>query len=101
MSAPFGITLYSPIETLSVVQDLGHGSYLIEAPSPHPMFDAYLVRATPALGVVWVKGLGRRHRERQFRDRYPHPNRPAHRAARTKVRPLRKVRLPDERLNLD
>lgn len=58
MSAPFGIILYSPIETLSVVQDLGHGNYLVEAPSPHPMFEAYLVRATPALGVVWVKGLG-------------------------------------------
>lgn len=58
MSAPFGIALYSPIEGLSVLNELGHGSYIVEAPTPHPMFETYLVRATPALGVVWIKGLG-------------------------------------------
>jgi hypothetical protein len=58
MSAPFGITLYSPIETLSVTLDLGHGNYIVEAPRPHPMFETYVALATPALGVVWVKAIG-------------------------------------------
>jgi len=57
MSAPFGIAFYSPLSELTVLEELGQGAYAVQAPTPHPLFDTYLVRATPSLGVVWVKGL--------------------------------------------
>lgn len=58
MSAPFGIAFYAPLTELTVVREIGQGAYAVEAPTPHPLFGSYLVRATPTLGIVWVKGLG-------------------------------------------
>lgn len=58
MSAPFGIAFYAPLTGLTVLQELGQGAAFVEAPTPHPLFETYVVRATPALGVVWIKGLG-------------------------------------------
>lgn len=58
MSAPFGIAFHSPVSELSVVRELAQGGYVVEPPTPHPLFISYLVRATPTFGVVWVKGLG-------------------------------------------
>ncbi len=58
MSAPFGIAFYAPVTDLKVVSEIGQGAYAVEAPTPHPLFGSYLVRATPTFGVVWVKGLG-------------------------------------------
>lgn len=58
MSSPFGIAFYVPLTQLTVLQELGQGAYIVEAPTSHPLFQSYVVRATPALGVVWVKGLG-------------------------------------------
>jgi hypothetical protein len=57
MFAPFGVEFYSPISNYSVIHDSGDGAYIIEPPTPHPMFAVYAARATPALGVVWVKGI--------------------------------------------
>lgn len=58
MFSPFGIAFHAPLDSLRVLSDLGQGVYVVEAPAPHPLFVSYVVRATPRLGIVWVKGLG-------------------------------------------
>lgn len=57
MSAPFGIEFYTPIESLNVIQELGQGAYIVAPATPHPLFETFVVRATPSLGVVWIKGI--------------------------------------------
>lgn len=56
MSAPFGIEIYSPIESLKVLEETGP-RYVVAAPRPHPRFETYVVQATPNLGVCWVQGI--------------------------------------------
>lgn len=55
MSAPFGIELFSDLAALEILNDFGQGKYEVTAPSPHPLFTNYIVQATPAQGVVWIK----------------------------------------------
>jgi hypothetical protein len=57
MIAPFGIEFFSPLESLEVTGDLGQNKYQVQPPSPHPLFQTYIVQATPSLGVVWIKGV--------------------------------------------
>lgn len=57
MTAPFGIEFGSSISALEVLEDLGSNKYLVTAPRPHPHFNSYIVQASPAFGIVWVKGL--------------------------------------------
>jgi hypothetical protein len=57
MMAPFGIQFYSELASLEVTGDLGLNKYQVQAPSPHPLFQTYIVQATPTLGVVWIKGM--------------------------------------------
>ncbi|MGO4411287.1 MULTISPECIES: hypothetical protein [unclassified Brevundimonas] len=58
MFSPFGIAFGAPLDSLSVLSDLGQGGYIVEAPAPHPLFNRYVVRASPRLGIVWIKGVG-------------------------------------------
>jgi len=58
MTSPFGIAFYTSLDQLADVNEVASGVYSVTAPSPHPAFGTYLVRATPSLGVVWIKGLG-------------------------------------------
>ena len=57
MSTPFGIELYKNVSELNAVDALVDMKFLIAAPNKHPMFDEYVVQATPTLGVVWIKGI--------------------------------------------
>lgn len=57
MSAPFGIEFYTPISALADSQEVGQGHYMVTPPKPHPMFEGYIVRATPSLGIVWIKAM--------------------------------------------
>ncbi|MGO4725661.1 MULTISPECIES: hypothetical protein [unclassified Inquilinus] len=57
MTAPFGIPIYSPINSLKITSELGFGKYLIIPPTPHPLFSQYIVQASEAHGVVWLKGI--------------------------------------------
>jgi hypothetical protein len=56
MSAPFGIQLFSDLSGFEILNDYGQAKYQITAPSPHPLFENYIVQATPSQGIVWVKG---------------------------------------------
>jgi hypothetical protein len=58
MASPFGIAFYTSLDQLADANEMAPGVYSVTAPSPHPAFKTYLVRATPGLGVVWIKGLG-------------------------------------------
>lgn len=55
MTSPFGIPLFSSVDDLQTVADIGQGKYEVAAPKPHPSFNQYIVQATPALGIVWIK----------------------------------------------
>jgi len=55
MSAPFGIELFSNLDDLERLSDLGQAKYEVTATSPHPLFATYIVQATPSQGVVWIK----------------------------------------------
>lgn len=55
MTAPFGIAFFSDLADLQVVQEFGQGKYQVEAPTRHPLFETYIVQATPSQGVVWIK----------------------------------------------
>jgi hypothetical protein len=55
MTAPFGIEFFSDLSSLNVLQDFGQGKYSVSAPKPHPLLDTYVVQATPASGIVWIK----------------------------------------------
>lgn len=57
MTAPFGIELFSAADQLEILNDLGQGKFMVSPPKPHPSFDAYVVQATPKLGVVWIKAI--------------------------------------------
>lgn len=57
MTAPFGIEFYTPLSNLKVVSDLGQKKFVVEPPSPHPLFLTYLVQTNAAGEVVWVKGI--------------------------------------------
>ena len=58
MTAPFGIEFFSDLSRYEVIDDLVDSKFRIKAPSPHPMFDDYIVQYTDLLGVVWIKGIG-------------------------------------------
>lgn len=55
MTAPFGIEFFSDLASLNVLQDFGQGKYAVSAPKPHPVFDTYVVQATPSVGIAWIK----------------------------------------------
>src|SRR5688500_11821675 len=55
MSSPFGIAFFSDLGSLQVLADFGQGKHEVAAPAPHPLFAQYIVQATPAQGVVWIK----------------------------------------------
>lgn len=57
MTAPFGIEFGSAISALDVLEDVGANKYFVTAPRPHPQFSTYIVQASPAFGIVWIKGL--------------------------------------------
>lgn len=57
MTAPFGIEFGSAISGLEVLEDIGANKYFVTAPRPHPQFTSYIVQASPAFGIVWIKGL--------------------------------------------
>ena len=57
MTSPFGIPFFSDVHNLPILNEFGQNKFAVEAPTPHPLFQTYVVQATPALGVVWVKGL--------------------------------------------
>jgi len=57
MTAPFGIEFHTPVENLEIIEDLGHGKYLVTPPKPHPSFESYVVQATPSVGICWIKGV--------------------------------------------
>jgi hypothetical protein len=58
MTSPFGIPLYSPLNSLNSLAEIQFGIHTVHPPSPHPLFSTYIVRSTPGLGVVWIKAIG-------------------------------------------
>jgi len=57
MTAPFGIEMYSSIDQLEILSDLGQGRYSVTPPKVHPSFSTYVVQATPGIGVFWIKAI--------------------------------------------
>jgi hypothetical protein len=57
MTAPFGIEMYSPLGGLEIVATYPDSKFKVTPPKPHPSFAEYIVQATDALGVVWIKGI--------------------------------------------
>ena len=62
----FGIQQGTSVDELDVVEDLGGGRYIINVPSPHSEFEAYVVWASDTQGVCLVRGVGKNHNN----DRY-------------------------------
>ncbi|MBL3587429.1 hypothetical protein JMM61_18960 [Rhodovulum sulfidophilum] len=57
----FGIEQGTAIDKLPVVEDVGDGYYLVEAPNPVSFFESYVVFATENAGACIVRGLGKTH----------------------------------------
>ena len=62
----FGIDKATPLSELDVSKDLGTGSYVVAAPSPHSEFETYVVQATDQTGVCLVRGIGKDHDNDMF-----------------------------------
>ena len=58
MTSPFGIPLYSAVSDLGILAELDGLKYHVQPIVKHPDFDGYIVQATLALGIVWLKAIG-------------------------------------------
>lgn len=57
MSAPFGIEIFAPKDSLQVEGEYAGEKYAVKPPRPHPSFQDYIAQVSDNLGVVWVKAL--------------------------------------------
>lgn len=62
----FGVQMGQKAENLKTLENLGNGSYKINAPLPHPEFEGYVAVVGPTTGVCLVRGVGKNHANDKF-----------------------------------